>query len=371
MTETGPELPEEGSTAERPASRFQSIWIRLLLGLSVAIVLLGGLELGLRIALGPPGAPVQVYSGLEGPRDYWFEIQGDLIQATYQIRQGDQGSRIPLARTGPRIAIFGGSSVRGGSVNLVEEQEFPDLLADQLGIEVYNMGRPALDSHDLVAILEEFKEVEMDAWVVYTGHNDFGNTYFHQRYAGWAGGALARLQGLLERLQIYWQLRNVVGAAKINTTDPNPMDQFSDSGVSEEQKERAMGHLELNLRRMAWLAREAGVELVFVVPVSHLNVPPAGQDAASEALFKEGSLVEARDADPIPIRAPTAAQELVRRVAAEEGVVLIDADAELPREEDEDYPESRLFMDHVHFTEYGHQAMAELIAPRLQELLAD
>jgi len=369
MAENEPELPDQEGSLQRPDSRFQSRWIRLLLGLTVAGLLLGLTELGLRIALGPPGAPVQVYSGLEGPRDHWFEVNEDLLHATYQIRQGDRGTRIPLVRTGPRVAILGGSSVRGGSINLTSEQEFPDLLGDQLGIEIYNMGRPALDSHDLLAIMEELKEVEMDAWVVYTGHNDFGNTYFHQRYAGWSGGALARLEGLLERLQLYLQLRKAVGTAKANTADPNPMDQFSDSAVTEEQKKRTMGHFELNLRRMVWLAQEVGVELVLVVPVSQLDVPPIGKGKAAEELFKAGSLVEARDADTIPIRAPTAAQDLVRRVASEEGVVLIDADADLPREPGEDYPETRLFMDHVHFTEYGHQAMAELIAPELQALL--
>jgi hypothetical protein len=370
MAETEPELPDQEGSPRRPDSRLQSRWIRLLLGLGVAALLLGLCELGLRVVMGPPGAPVQVYSGLEGPRDHWFEVHEDLLHATYQIRRGDQGARISLERTGPRIAILGGSSVRGGSINLEKEQEFPDLLADQLGIEVYNMGRPALDSHDLVAILEELQQVEMDAWVVYTGHNDFGNTYFHQRYAGWSGGALARIQGGLERLQLYWQLRNMVGLAKANTADPNPMDQYSDEEISDEQKERALGHLELNLRRMAWLARESGTELVFVVPASRLTVPPLGGESAAE-FYKDGALVEARDADAIPIRAPSAAQELVRLVALEEGASLIDADADLPREEGEDYPATRLFMDQVHFTEFGHQSMADLIAPSVQAILKD
>ena len=339
MDDTEPEPAEPVSTALPSTGRFQSRWVRLLLGLFVGFAFLGAIELGLRWTLGPPGAPVQVYSGLDGQRDEWFVQHPDGFQTTYQSSErGDRGTWIPSEIRGTRVAVFGGSSVRGGSTNLMAEQEFAFLLRDALDIEVYNLGRISLDSHDLVAIMEEMREIPMDAWVVYTGHNDFGNTYFHQRYSGWSGGMLARLQGGLERLQMYWQLQNAIGMTQANSADPNPRKQFEADGLGVEQKQQALTYLEQNLRRMAWLAADYGVELILVVPVSRLEVAPKGRDCEAPdscaiEYFRAGELSKARDADTIPLRAPSYAQEVVRRVAQDEGLQLVDAEAGLPRAE--------------------------------------
>ena len=332
MAETGPEIPDPDGPIRR-TSRLDSRGMRLVLGLSVATAFFAFIEISLRLTLGPPPAPVQVYSGLH-EKDQWFEVLDDGVHTTYQHDHGGRGTFIPYDTDGTRFAVLGGSSVRGGSVDLRAHQEFANLLQEQVGAEVFNLGRLGLDSHDLVAILEEIKDVEMDAWIVYTGHNDFGNTYFKQRYAGWSGGALARAQGGLGRLQLYWQLSRMVGMAKGNTVDQNPHNQFAAPGIEPAQKERALTYLEQNLRRMAWLAREAEVELLFVVPSSSLYAPPVGscgeEESCAQELFREGALVEARDTDSIPLRAPTVAQEVVRKVAREEGTWLIDADADLP-----------------------------------------
>ena len=227
MDDTEPESAEPASVASTSRGRLDSRWVRLLLGLFVGFAILGSVELVLRWTLGPPGAPVQVYSGLDGQRDQWFVEHSDGFQTTYQnSERGDRGTWIPSEVRGKRVAVFGGSSVRGGSTNLMADQEFAFLLGDALDVEVFNLGRISLDSHDLVAIMEEMREIHMDAWVVYTGHNDFGNTYFHQRYSGWSGGALAWLQGGMERLQMYWQLRSAIGMTEANSADPNPRQQF-------------------------------------------------------------------------------------------------------------------------------------------------
>ena len=46
--------------------------------------------------------------------------------------------------------------------------------------------------------------------VVYTGHNDFGNAYFQERFAGLSGGILARLRRILEHSQTYCRLRRTL-----------------------------------------------------------------------------------------------------------------------------------------------------------------
>ena len=362
-------------TATLGGRRWGRYWMRAVLGLSVSLSLLLLVEVCLRMSIGPPGAPVQIYSGIDGLRDHWFVADSDGIRTTYQNTRGDRGTWIPFENPRQRIAVLGGSSVHGGSTDLSSELEFASLLQERLDVDVYNLGRVSLDSHDLLAIMEELQVVEMDAWVVYTGHNDFGNTYFHQRYAGWSGGLVARLQGVMSRLQIYTQLSQMVGRVRANTSDPDPRNQFGAPEIGRTQKMQALVYLEQNLRRMAWLASENDVPLIFVVPASRLEVRPKGQGCETEdfcavALYEEGRLAEARDADSIPLRAPSYALDMIRRVATEEGVDLVDADSMLPRQPGESYPDTTYFMDVVHFTESGHRAMADLIAPTLGEVLS-
>ena len=67
----------------------------------------------------------------------------------------------------------------------------------------------------------------MSAWVVYTGHNDFGNTYFHQRYKGWSGTLGAHFEALSTRLALFQIGRSFLTVPAGNTAKPNPKKQFS------------------------------------------------------------------------------------------------------------------------------------------------
>ena len=87
---------------------------------------------------------------------------------------------------------------------------------------------------------------------------------------------------------------------------------------------------------------------------------------AAKAFFER-----ARDAGPIPIRAPTAAVQAVREVAASTDAILVDAEAQLPRAATVDLPSPALFNDAVHFNANGHLAMAQVIAPMVLQALQD
>ena len=133
------------------------------------------------------------------------------------------------------------------------------------------------------------------------------------------------------------------------------------------------------------MSRKADVPVVLITPVSALNRPPAalrcmGEGPCAMTLWRaareetdpaaaEALMRRARDHDGIPMRAPALAVEAIRRVASEEGVVLIDAEQLLPRHKGLNTPADELFYDHVHFSAAGHAAMAELIAPAMQALL--
>ena len=355
--------------------------LKLLTGTAVAVALLGGAEGLLRMLLGPPPPPVVVFSGLE-PHEEYFTVEDGMVTARYQSR--DPFPPWPAAVEHPRTAVIGGSSVHERSAGVAAEQQFPALIEAATGISTLNLGSPALDSHDLTRIVEALLEFQIDTLVVYTGHNDFGNTYFNQRYGNISAGISARAQAGMEHLQLFCQLRRVLAplsqaAAAGPDTVPGkaPM-------INRTQWWAALRYLESNLRRIVWMSQQAGVSVLLVTPVSALARPPASQRCPEEGpcsmkLWRsarsvyesdpeaaEALMRKARDYDPIPMRAPSQAVDAVRRVASEEGVPLIDADRDLPRRGPLSAPADSLFYDHVHFTAEGHAAMADLITSALR-----
>ena len=156
----------------------------------MAGALLGLLELVGRLVLGPPPPPVLVATGL-GPNEAYLAQEGDTLRAQYQmVRPVDPFTR---EKPQPRVVFVGGSAVHLGHYE--NRVEWPAQTGALLGIEAVNLGAPAMDSFDLVRVVQELEDVEHDALVVYTGHNDFGNAYFQERFGGLSGGAGASAAG--------------------------------------------------------------------------------------------------------------------------------------------------------------------------------
>jgi len=359
------------------------------MGMLVAACVLSMAEVCLRLTLGPPPPAVQVYSRSES-KGSWLELSNGLVSPTFQGRLGD-ALRVAFLEgvfaadsPQPRFAVLGGSVVHGGTPNMPSGEEFTALLGQKVAANGINLGNPGLDSHDLVGILEELSVYRMDAWVVYAGHNDFGNGYFLQRYQGWPGGLRAHGRSVLEGFQLFWQIRKLAPRAVSQGAEPNPSSQFAAPEIGPAEKSHILMDYLRNMRRIVWLAGEAEVPLVLVVPAGALLLPPLGQcqEGVAMKLWRQGvaqhadqnpealnALLEARDADCIPLRMPGEAQDGLRELAHAPHVWRVDAARELPREPGLDIAASSLFVDHVHLSTAGHQALAELIAPTLRAAL--
>ncbi|MEC7987755.1 MAG: GDSL-type esterase/lipase family protein [Myxococcota bacterium] len=352
---------------------------KFMMGLSVSLLFLGLVEAVLRVTMGPPSAAVQVYSGTRS-HTAWFQEQNRRVTATYQHRS--TGS-FPTHSRQARFAVLGGSSVHGGTMNVGHRGEFPNLLAQKTRVQGLNLGNPSLDSHDLLQIIDELRGYPMDAWVIYTGHNDFGNTYFHQRYKGWSGTTSAHVQGFLEGLCLFASLRKAIGLARGNTAKPNPKKQFSGPKIEKSQKIRALNYFKRNMDRIVWLAKSEGVPLVLVVPIRDLRRAPLGDcgdespcaveiyDEAISMLESDPKgawdrLKQASDADRIPLRISSDAQAYLRSIA-QEGVTVVDL-PNLLADEQGILPEG-LFQDHVHLRPDGHRVVAQALAPFLTKAL--
>jgi len=353
---------------------------RLALGLLVSTTIFALVEITLRVALGPPPPPVRIHSGIQSIEQYFTEQDGT-VTAVYHglLRRGT----FPAEHNTTRIAVLGGSSVEGGTPGLPDEWYFARLLGERLGVTSVNLGSPGLDSHDLVRIVEELSAWRFDAVVVYTGHNDLGNTWFHQRYGTLRAGLAMRTQQALEHLQIYTLLRWAVAPTWLAAGNHDNVD---GERLSDARRAVALRHYEANLRRIAWLAERQSSALVLVTPVSQLTHAPVDRECADSTcpveLHRQGMdlrghdpdrsaalLVRARDADHPLLTATTESEQIVRAVAAETGATLVDAVSGLPRADGISGPAPDLFLDRIHFSQRGHKAMARLLAPAVAESL--
>ena len=358
-----------------------SLGKKIVFSLLSTIALLTVAEVGARIVFGPIAQDVFVYSYV-GDRKDWLMETGSLVRPTYK----HQPQSFPIERTTPRLAFLGGSTVHGGSPTVGLDGEFPALVGTSLGMKAWNLARPSIDSHDVLRIVQELKEYSFDAWVIYTGHNDFGNTYFFSRFQNWGARQQVGMQSMLQNMQLYRALNKVNKQYGNGRKKGLGMSDFRGAMVSMEQKEAARELLIQNVRRMIWEARSADVPVLFVVPTASWIRSPLGGctkgDVCSQDTHRSGVqmmrkgddsarsvLAQACAQDSIPLRILPQAQDDLRALFIEEGVPFIDAHTELSRHRGIDLPNENLFFDHVHLSKKGHQELAALITNKLRKEL--
>ena len=339
----------------------------------------------MRLALGPPPPAVRVFSGLAEAHERFLTLSPEGWKTAYQ--------RSPTLLAADTYAVvLGGSSVHRGSRGVSLEQEFPAIAGQWIDRSVANLGAPGLDSHDLVAITQELVELPVgegrpEVIVVYTGHNDFGNARFHARYGSLSAGVGAYIQSALEGLQLYSQLsrllRPVRGTARGGGENSMPI-------MGEEAWNRVSLHLFKNLARLVHIAKSAGLRVVLVVPVSDLFSRPSdatcdetrcpggrydlamGRIAEGDGPGAAALLREARDQDRLALRAPTELGEELKALAQGDPVVsVVDAPTGLPSRADAAIVSGEMFVDPIHFSQAGHQALGELVGRRLEVLVAE
>lgn len=239
----------------------------------------------------------------------WFPVRGDgpgavVETATYQpsprlpMRLNPQSFPLQKPPGGFRVICFGGSSVYGYPYG--PKGTFPNLLqamiADALPgrpVEVINAGFTGGDSARVLELMHEAGGFGADAWVVYSGHNeflhfDFPDEYdllhgFHPR----AGAPLpAQLREAVSDSMLWrWGIGTPGGrvlasfVADVLGRDPRGRSGRLDAGT----EEAVYRSYEANLEDMAALARENKVPLLLstlvenqrsLEPVGAVQPPP-------------------------------------------------------------------------------------------------
>jgi len=306
--------------------------------------------------------------------------------------------------------------------------------------EVINVGGISYASYRIASVMEELNQYAPDLYIVYTGHNEF----LERRTYGSAQAVeqnIGGLKKLLSRTRTYtlaehyaqqWsgqQLRQLEQRDLL----PDEVDEILDQSVGpaaytrdEPLKRDILKHFEFNLRRMNYLAEQAGAELVFITPAlnlrdfspfksehgadlsdeerrqwqSHVDAADraalAGEsEVAAEAIekalviddryadlhYRYGRALDALgrfdaallayqravDEDICPLRASGPLQAAVRKVAEESSAGLVDFTQKSHEWANDGLPGNDLFLDHVHPTIDAHRRLALELFRYLEE----
>lgn len=364
-----------------------SIVKKFIFGWIVAILVLVLFEFSLRFFQGPLAPDIQVHS-MVGELDQWFVEEGAFVRPAYQ----SYPNAFPKEKQKTRVAFFGASSLNAGSPNVKKSEQFPELIGRNINVTTFNLAEPALDSHDILKILEEVQKYKFDVWVIYTGHNDFGNTYFFQRYKGWSAKVEANLQQQLSQLRIYRLLQNVAKPSANSISQGLRRDIYNqrEYAIGKDQRKVAQRLLFQNIERMKWLGESAGVEVLFVIPMAAIHKQPIGlcphgaqvcgqrDYEIARKNYQRGETEQAMRMyeeawlnDSVPLRIPPDVQKDMRTMFTDKGYNFVDPQTQMPKEDNFDGPQFSLFHDHVHLSKQGHQEMANLVEKQLQQLMQE
>ena len=329
-----------------------------------------------------------------------------------------------------RVLFAGGSTVQGypHPKRLAAPSYLQEMLGDlfpERQIEVFNAGITAASSFAVARAVEDgVAALEADLVVVYTGHNELYGVY---GAASLAQGGQAVWMKRVHYALVQWRLRplvgKLIGPLGKEGADGPLIEVMSKAGAipaADPRRVQAAANLETNLRDVAAFCRARRIPLVLCTVTSNergfaparLEPPlsdgertrykdflaqsqreqasPASLVALEQAkalyaddaylhflrghhLEQLGRGAEARAAyvqacelDPRPWRATAALNEVVRRVAAEEGVLLADVQAHFRAHSPEAGVGWELMADHLHPTAVGQVLLARSIVAALE-----
>ena len=329
-----------------------------------------------------------------------------------------------------RVLFAGGSTVQGypHPKRLSAPSYLQEMLGDLFParpIEVFNAGITAASSFAVARAVEDgVAALGADLVVVYTGHNELYGVY---GAASLAQGGRAVWTKRLHYALVQWRLRPLVGTLigplGKEWADGPLIEVMSKAGAipaSDPRRAQAAANLETNLRDVAAFCRARRVPLVLCTVTSNergfaparLEPPlPNGERtryvdflaqgqrehastaaltalAQAEALYADdaylhflrgyhleqlghgararAAYVRARELDPRPWRATAALNEVVRRVAAEEGVLLADVEERFRAHSPAAGVGWELMADHLHPAAAGQVLLARAIVAALK-----
>ena len=329
-----------------------------------------------------------------------------------------------------RMLFAGGSTVQGypHPKRLSAPSYLQEMLGDlfpERQIEVFNAGITAASSFAVARAVEDgTAALGADLVVVYTGHNELYGVY---GAASLAQGGQAVWMKRVHYALVQWRLRplvgKLIGPLGKEWADGPLIEVMSKAGAipaADPRRAQAAANLETNLRDVAAFCRARHIPLVLCTVTSnergfspaHIEPPLPDEERAryvdflaqgykeqaspaalaaleqAEELYADdaylhflrgyhleqlgrgaearAAYVQARELDPRPWRAPAALNEVVRRVATAEGVLLADVEARFRAHSPEAGVGWELMVDHLHPVAAGQVLLARAIVAALE-----
>jgi tetratricopeptide (TPR) repeat protein len=259
--------------------------------------------------------------------------------------------------------------------------------------EITNTGVTAMNSHAIRLIAAQSARYEPDAAIIYMGNNEVVGPYGPGSLLGGSAMPLPVIRA------VTWLRSTRTGQALQSFADwilrsgrPDSwsgLDMFQNAKVAADDPalEGVYHNFESNLRDIMAAFRARGVPVILCTVASNVTeCPPLGSgeiNVAAIASYKQGvslrsegrileaadSLRCARDADTLRFRADSRINAIIRQVASEENVPLIDAEQNFLQLQLSSAPDDApLFFEHVHFTLEGNRELALACASALANL---
>lgn len=447
---SGPLPNANGGSRQRTAKRNRvggrpTVRRKLLYGALTTAVFFGLLELTL-LTLGVDLASQQAdpWVGFSGQSPLFVpseSLSGQPVLVTAENRLAwfnQQSFLRDKPRDGYRIFCLGGSTTYGHPYD--DRTSFAGFLRALLPEmdpsrqwEVINAGGISYASYRIQVLTRELAQYQPDLFVIYTGHNEFLEERTYSSVLD-TPEPVRRLVGLARWSRTFSLAQRVLRGTPESpgrATLPAEVDAILDRSVGpgayhrdDRWRAQVLAHFRSALGQIVAVARDAGAEVILVVPASNLrDCSPfksehrdglthdqlrefrADVRAADEAFqagrFAEAlstidralrtdsryaaahylrgrvlmgkgdtkaarqAFVQAREEDVCPLRAVEAIQEIVRDVAADRKLPVLDFAALVDRESKYGIPGADWFLDHVHPTIAGYQRLARELAQEL------
>ena len=368
-------------------------------GLAVAAVTLVLAEATMRVAMGPPR--MELAASLPGGGGELIRETPQGLEAAYQYDRQQPAVGPKDIDSKPRMVWLGGSSVHGGTRDITRREEAPGRAGELLGVESLNFGGIGMDTVSIGAILNDVLSLDPDVLVLYTGHNELGNAVFTGRYGDAETARIATLRAMLGGSRLFQSLEGLIrGRETLTLPSEGSEGKFT---VTAGIRKEIHWQFERRLRHIVASAQDRGVTVVLSTLISN-PVAPSMEFACPEAMRRAGfpsfrpealpvdrllesdiaaaesmspgcrdlrwlrarrsgdreALDQLRDDDPLPVRADRALNDIIRSVASETGAMLVDADR-MAREAGGGLEPSAWFLDPMHFTVDGHDAIARMV----------
>ena len=308
----------------------------------------------------------------------------------------------------------------GASLAGMLEQRLKRTLPDK-HIEVVNTALSAVNSYTLLDLSDDILSIQPDAVLIYAGHNEYlGILGVGSSYLTSQSPAATLLWLKLRKLELYRLLER--GYQALFSAEPSPTNarrtvmasvaRHKDIALNSARYHAGLQQFEQNMRLLLQKYRQAGVPVYLATIASNLadqspfNALPAAPDnlatlqqltailqqnptdsAALQQLTKlaeattdsaswhyqlgqlylqlqhaaaaKQQLILARDLDLLRFRAPSAINDIIRRLAAEYNAVLVDAEQALAAQSEHGIIGKKMMLEHLHPTIEGYFVLAD------------